>query len=97
MGCTRMSDGMRAYSLCCQFGNLRRCPLGVAVNERMNTEPGDWLTTPIEEDVVGCSPRPRKCGELARRVRPEGSEALLIALAADLHELMISTGSACDT
>ena len=68
MSRARVPDGMRAYALRRQFGNLRRCPLGIALNERMNTEPGDWLATPIEKDVVGCSSRHRQCGELARGV-----------------------------
>jgi len=79
MSRARVPDGMRAYALRRQFGNLRRCPLGIALNERMNTEPGDRLSTSIEKDMLAWSPNPNQRGKLVRRMRPHGAAALFIA------------------
>ena len=51
----------------------------------MNAESRDRVATSIQKDVLGWRPSLDRCGEFARRMRPQGTEALLIAFAVDLH------------
>ncbi len=92
----RMANGMGAYSLCCQSRHRFRHSFDVAFNHRMNAKSRDGLTTSIQKDVLGWSPRLDRCAELACRMRPQWTEALLIAFAVDLHVRMIPMGRMCE-
>ena len=81
----RVSNGMWAHGFCRQRRHFGRYSFGIEFHHRVNAKPGQRSATSIHEDVFGWSSPNDQVTKLLRRVRPQWTQAQLIALTADLH------------